>query len=58
MPGFDLHLNSMLGETDLLHGTLEPGRRMQSMIAPSLVLDPDGPVLAIGAAGGTRLRTP
>lgn len=57
LPGFDLHLNSMLGETDLLRGALEPGGRMQSMMAPSVVLDRDGLVLAIGAAGGTRLRT-
>jgi len=57
VPGLDLHLNSMLGETDLLHGPLEPGGRMRSMMAPSVVVDDDGPVLAIGAAGGTRLRT-
>lgn len=57
LPGLDLHLNSMLGEADLLHGSLEPGVRMQSMMAPSLALDRDGPTLAIGAAGGTRLRT-
>jgi gamma-glutamyltranspeptidase / glutathione hydrolase len=57
LPGLDLHLNSMLGEGDLLVGALEPGTRMQSMMAPSIALDVDGPVLAIGAAGGTRLRT-
>ena len=57
VPGLDLHLNSMLGETDLLLGPLEPGERMQSMIAPTVVLDAEGPVLAIGAAGGTRLRS-
>jgi gamma-glutamyltranspeptidase/glutathione hydrolase len=57
LPGLDLHLNSMLGEVDLLHGPMEPGLRMQSMMAPSIALDRDGPVLAIGAAGGTRLRT-
>ena len=57
VPGLDLHLNSMLGETDLLRSPLEPGERMQSMMAPSVVLDRDGPLLAIGAAGGTRLRT-
>jgi gamma-glutamyltranspeptidase/glutathione hydrolase len=56
LPGLDLHLNSMLGEVDLLVGPLEPGTRMQSMMAPSIGLDGDGPVLAIGAAGGTRLR--
>jgi gamma-glutamyltranspeptidase/glutathione hydrolase len=57
LPGLDLHLNSMLGEADLLRGRLEPGGRMQSMMAPTLALDRDGLVLAIGAAGGTRLRT-
>jgi gamma-glutamyltranspeptidase / glutathione hydrolase len=57
LPGLDLHLNSMLGEVDLLVGDLEPGERMQSMMAPSVALDEDGLVLAIGSAGGTRLRT-
>ena len=57
LPGFDLHLNSMLGETDLIVGRLEPGERMESMMAPTVVLDAAGPALAIGAAGGTRLRT-
>src|SRR5207245_10339539 len=57
LPGLDLHLNSMLGEVDLVQGPLQAGARMQSMMAPSLALDRDGLVLAIGAAGGTRLRT-
>src|SRR5205085_10777601 len=43
--------------TDLLRGSLEPGERMGSMMAPSLALDADGLALAIGSAGGTRLRT-
>jgi len=57
LPGFDLHLNSMLGETDLLRGALVPGARMHSMMAPTLVFDAEQLDLAIGAAGGTRLRT-
>jgi gamma-glutamyltranspeptidase/glutathione hydrolase len=57
LPGLDLHLNSMLGEADLLVGALVPGERMQSMMAPTLALDRDGLSLALGAAGGTRLRT-
>ena len=56
LPGLDLHLNSMLGEKDLLVGALERGERMQSMMAPSLAVDADGLALAIGSAGGTRLR--
>jgi gamma-glutamyltranspeptidase/glutathione hydrolase len=55
LPGLDLHLNSMLGESDLIRGALEPGERMGSMMAPTLALDHDGLALAGGAAGGTRL---
>jgi gamma-glutamyltranspeptidase/glutathione hydrolase len=56
VPGLDLHLNSMLGEADLVRGALEPGARMESMMAPTLAFD--GHLeLALGAAGGTRLRT-
>jgi gamma-glutamyltranspeptidase/glutathione hydrolase len=57
VPGLDLHLNSMLGERDLVRTELVPGERMASMMAPSVVVDGDGLELAIGAAGGTRLRT-
>lgn len=57
VPGLDLHLNSMLGETDLVRGALRPGERMESMMAPTLVFDDGGLELALGAAGGTRLRT-
>jgi gamma-glutamyltranspeptidase / glutathione hydrolase len=56
LPGYDLHLNSMLGESDLLIGPLEPGGRMASMMSPTIALDGDGLVLVAGAAGGTRLR--
>ncbi len=55
LPGLDLHLNSMLGESDLIRERLEPGKRLGSMMAPSLALDRDGLALAAGAAGGTRL---
>ena len=57
VPGFDLHLNSMLGEVDLVRAPLRPGQRMESMMAPSLAVGRDGIDLAIGSAGGTRLRT-
>ena len=56
LPGYDVHLNSMLGESDLLVGPLEPGKRMASMMSPTVALDSGGLVLAGGAAGGTRLR--
>jgi gamma-glutamyltranspeptidase/glutathione hydrolase len=58
VPDLDMHLNSMLGEADLVRGRLQPGERMGSMMAPSVLLDDLGElVLAAGAAGGTRLRT-
>jgi gamma-glutamyltranspeptidase/glutathione hydrolase len=56
VPGLDLHLNSMLGETDLVRGSLTAGERMASMMAPSVALEGRSVVLAAGAAGGTRLR--
>lgn len=57
VPGLDLHLNSMLGESELLVDALEPGARMDSMMAPTVVSDGDGLVLAAGSAGGSRLRS-
>jgi gamma-glutamyltranspeptidase / glutathione hydrolase len=57
LPGLDVHLNSMLGESELLTGPLEPGERMASMIAPTIVVDDDGLELAAGSAGGSRLRS-
>jgi gamma-glutamyltranspeptidase/glutathione hydrolase len=57
LPELDLHLNSMLGEVDLIREPLVVGGRMASMMAPSLVFDGRGLELAVGSAGGTRLRT-
>jgi gamma-glutamyltranspeptidase/glutathione hydrolase len=57
LTGLDMHLNSMLGEVDLIDGELVPGERMNSMMAPTLAFDADGLTLALGSAGGTRLRT-
>ena len=56
LPGLDVQLNSMLGEVDLVRAPLRPGERMASMMAPTLAFD-RGLELAIGSAGGTRLRT-
>jgi gamma-glutamyltranspeptidase/glutathione hydrolase len=57
LPGLDLHLNSMLGERDLVRGPLVPGQRMESMMAPCASILDGELVLVGGAAGGTRLRT-
>jgi gamma-glutamyltranspeptidase/glutathione hydrolase len=57
LPGLDVHLNSMLGEADLLVGPLAPGTRMESMMAPTAIVDGDGLALVGGSAGGSRLRS-
>ncbi len=48
-------LNSMLGETDLQQGPLKPRTRMGSMMAPTALLDDEGVVALVGAAGGSRI---
>ncbi len=57
LPGFDVQLNNLLGESDIAVGDPRPGDRLESRMAPALAFDSDGLVLAIGAAGATRLRT-
>lgn len=58
VPELDMHLNSMLGETELLGEHARPGTRMHSMMVPSLAIDDDGRIAAAaGAAGGSRIRT-
>jgi gamma-glutamyltranspeptidase/glutathione hydrolase len=52
-----IHLNSMLGEGELVRGTEVPGRRMGSMMSPLVALEDGRPVLVAGAAGGSRIRS-
>ncbi len=60
VPGTGLSLNNMLGETDLNPmglGNTPGGRRVTSMMAPTIVLDKGEPVLALGSAGSNRIRS-
>ena len=57
IPGFDVQLNNLLGESDIAFGEPKPGDHLQSRMAPSLAFDAEGLALAIGSAGATRLRT-
>ncbi len=60
VPGTGMLLNNMLGEEDLNpggFGLLEPGRRMTSMMSPTLLLRSGEPLAALGAAGSNRLRS-
>ena len=55
VPGTGIHLNNMLGELDLV-GASQPGERLTSMMAPSVVLRDGAPRLVVGSAGSARLR--
>ena len=58
VPGTGVQLNNMLGEHDLHPegSAARPGRRLTSMMAPSLVLADGEPRLVVGSAGSIRLR--
>lgn len=58
VPGTGIHLNNMLGEADLnpAGAPHRPGRRLTSMMAPSVLLRDGRPRLVIGSAGSERLR--
>ena len=53
-------LNNMLGEEDVAGGApgvWPEGVRMSSMMAPAILLEPDGTVTALGTGGSNRIRT-
>jgi gamma-glutamyltranspeptidase / glutathione hydrolase len=60
VPGTGVHLNNMLGEQDLnplgFHRH-PPGRRLPSMMAPTVVLRDGLPELVLGSAGSNRIRS-
>lgn len=63
IPGTGLHPNNIMGEADLNplgFGAFPAGRRMPSMMAPTIVLGPgdERPVeLVLGSAGSNRIRS-
>ena len=60
VPGTGVHLNNMLGEQDLnplgFH-RYPPGRRLPSMMSPTVVLRDGAPELVLGSAGSNRIRS-
>ena len=57
---FGFMLNNMLGEEDLMPdglGHWREGVRLSSMMAPTIILRPDGTVTALGTGGSNRIRT-
>jgi gamma-glutamyltranspeptidase/glutathione hydrolase len=60
VPGTGIHVNNMMGEQDLSPAgwfTHPPGRRLPSMMAPTIVLSGGRPELALGSAGSNRIRS-
>jgi gamma-glutamyltranspeptidase/glutathione hydrolase len=61
VPSTGIHLNNVMGEEDLSplgFFTAPPGRRMPSMMAPTVVLGARGEVeLVLGSAGSNRIRS-
>jgi gamma-glutamyltranspeptidase / glutathione hydrolase len=60
VPGTGVHVNNMLGEEDLnpqgFH-RIPPGRRVSSMMSPTLALRDGMVVLGLGSAGSNRIRS-
>ena len=60
MPGTGIHVNNMLGEEDLnplgFHVT-PPGRRVPSMMSPTVVLADGELELGLGSGGSNRIRS-
>jgi gamma-glutamyltranspeptidase/glutathione hydrolase len=61
VPGTGIHVNNVMGEQDLNPQgffTVAPGRRMPSMMSPTVVLGTGGEVeLVLGSAGSNRIRS-
>jgi gamma-glutamyltranspeptidase/glutathione hydrolase len=60
VPGTGVHLNNMMGEEDLSplgFFTHPPGRRLPSMMAPTMALRGSEPELVLGSAGSNRIRS-
>ncbi len=60
VPGTGIQLNNVMGERDLhpegFH-VAEPGTRVASMMAPTVITAPDGSVTALGSGGSERIRS-
>jgi gamma-glutamyltranspeptidase / glutathione hydrolase len=60
VPGTGIHLNNVMGEEDLNPFGFHrhpPGRRMPSMMAPSIVMRGGEVELVLGSAGSNRIRS-
>ncbi len=60
IPGTGIMLNNMLGEEDInpagFHDN-QPGRRISSMMSPTIILKDREPVAVLGSGGSNRIRS-
>lgn len=60
VPGAGVMANNFLGEEDINPAGFHvrpPGERLTSMMCPTVVLDGERPILALGTGGSNRIRT-
>lgn len=58
LPGLGVHLNSMLGEGELVSAGMGAGARIPSNMCPLVAIDDQGKLtLAAGSAGASRIRS-
>jgi gamma-glutamyltranspeptidase / glutathione hydrolase len=60
LDAFGISVNNFLGEEDINPGGFHrwpPGRRMTTMMAPTIVLADGRPVLVLGSGGSNRIRS-
>lgn len=60
VPGTGIHLNNIMGETDLNPGGFHrhrPGERVPSMMAPTILRAHEDQLIALGSAGSNRIRS-
>ena len=60
MPGTGIVMNNLMGEADLFPQGFDQARagaRLSSMMAPTIVLEPDGAIAVLGTGGANRIRT-
>lgn len=59
-PGTGIQLNNIMGEEDLhhdVHDRIEAGIRVGSMMAPTILENRDGSLVALGSGGSERIRS-
>ena len=57
---YGLHMNNVLGEEDLFPGGIGrvvPGTRLSTMMAPCVLIGPDGSATVFGTGGSSRIRS-